>query len=355
MFRVVQDQLRVSDGWVRCGRCDTVFNAFDALTDLDGGGVPPAPAEQWPDLEADPLPDEDDVHALATAPVQAAWRDPALDPAHAAELDPEPDPELEAALDPAPDPDIDPDAELDDDPEPAHAYTREATVHAHAPAAIGAGAAAAGVAAHSTASPGPAATGDTPALASAAWQPQPSHAAGGLEGASAPGFLRRAERDARWSSPAMRAALIGCAVLLALLALLQVAIHFRDDLAVRSQRAGSLLRAACLRWGCEVGAPRRLEQVKLEHSALSRVAQNPQAVRLSLQLRNRGRTAVALPAIDLTLTDVRGELIARRMLMPADFGVTPAVIPAAGELPLELTLGTGAQNVNSYTVELFYP
>ena len=33
-FRVVQDQLKVSEGWVRCGRCDEVFNALEGLFDL---------------------------------------------------------------------------------------------------------------------------------------------------------------------------------------------------------------------------------------------------------------------------------------------------------------------------------
>ncbi|HET7865859.1 MAG TPA: zinc-ribbon domain-containing protein, partial [Burkholderiaceae bacterium] len=34
IFRVVQDQLKVSDGWVRCGRCNEVFNAMEGLFDL---------------------------------------------------------------------------------------------------------------------------------------------------------------------------------------------------------------------------------------------------------------------------------------------------------------------------------
>ena len=33
-FRVVQDQLKVSEGWVRCGRCNAVFNALEGLFDL---------------------------------------------------------------------------------------------------------------------------------------------------------------------------------------------------------------------------------------------------------------------------------------------------------------------------------
>ena len=34
-FRVVQDQLKVSEGWVRCGRCGEVFNAVAGLFDLE--------------------------------------------------------------------------------------------------------------------------------------------------------------------------------------------------------------------------------------------------------------------------------------------------------------------------------
>ena len=33
VFRVVQDQLKVSEGWVRCGRCNEVFNALEGLFD----------------------------------------------------------------------------------------------------------------------------------------------------------------------------------------------------------------------------------------------------------------------------------------------------------------------------------
>jgi predicted Zn finger-like uncharacterized protein len=45
VFRVVQDQLKVSQGWVRCGRCHEVFNALEALFDLDvrREGDPPVP------------------------------------------------------------------------------------------------------------------------------------------------------------------------------------------------------------------------------------------------------------------------------------------------------------------------
>ncbi len=44
IFKVVQDQLKVSEGWVRCGRCHEVFNALPALFDLEKDPPPPRPA-----------------------------------------------------------------------------------------------------------------------------------------------------------------------------------------------------------------------------------------------------------------------------------------------------------------------
>jgi predicted Zn finger-like uncharacterized protein len=40
IFKVVQDQLKVSEGWVRCGRCQEVFNALEGLFDLDREAPP---------------------------------------------------------------------------------------------------------------------------------------------------------------------------------------------------------------------------------------------------------------------------------------------------------------------------
>ena len=51
-FRVVSDQLRISDGWVRCGRCQEVFDASQSLQEYHEPEPaplltrPPAPAGQ---------------------------------------------------------------------------------------------------------------------------------------------------------------------------------------------------------------------------------------------------------------------------------------------------------------------
>ena len=55
VFRVVQDQLKVSEGWVRCGRCDSVFNALEGLFDLgrdNADGRAPSTAKPGGDAAA---------------------------------------------------------------------------------------------------------------------------------------------------------------------------------------------------------------------------------------------------------------------------------------------------------------
>ena len=40
MFKVVPDQLKISDGWVRCGHCADVFDATLYLEEWAGGDSP---------------------------------------------------------------------------------------------------------------------------------------------------------------------------------------------------------------------------------------------------------------------------------------------------------------------------
>ena len=51
IFKVVQDQLKVSEGWVRCGRCHEVFNALEGLFDLERDPQQLAPVAE-PAVEA---------------------------------------------------------------------------------------------------------------------------------------------------------------------------------------------------------------------------------------------------------------------------------------------------------------
>ena len=81
MFKVVPDQLRISEGWVRCGHCAEVFDASVHIQDMsrpapvpqpvaDAATVPSVPTES---LAVQPLPQADEdipVHAVNPSSVE---------------------------------------------------------------------------------------------------------------------------------------------------------------------------------------------------------------------------------------------------------------------------------------------
>ncbi len=322
-FRVVQDQLRASDGWVRCGRCDVVFDAMQSLIDLEASAAETQTtatrsASTVREQPPEPLPTEAQRLAIDSHRVPDRLHDD--DVAGALNRGPE----IEAPLD------------------------REAE-----PAAI----------------PAMAPVGAAPATTPRAFDHQPDgvtspdaqarsvHAppltASGT--AQAPAFMRDADRQARWDSPAMRAALLGSSLILLLMLLMQIVYHRRDSIAAHSPASAAWLQRACERWNCRIEPLRRVNELSIESSALSKVAGQPQAVRLTMTLRNRGPIDLALPAVELSLTDAEGQLIARRALLPADFKIEPPIVPGSAALPLQLVLSTRERQVAGYTVELFYP
>jgi predicted Zn finger-like uncharacterized protein len=77
-FKVVQDQLKVAQGWVKCGRCEQVFDAHSHWLQIDLPEPIPAtnPAEPDSATVAEPLADTD-AHSVAPE-TQASAHDTAL-------------------------------------------------------------------------------------------------------------------------------------------------------------------------------------------------------------------------------------------------------------------------------------
>ena len=306
VFRVVQDQLRVSEGWVRCGRCTQVFNAADAL------------------LEIEPGASAVDAGAVAEEPLQRSAHEPA---GAFAQAEPESDetplqPDFAPiAQPPAPQPAAPPKAPADfsafDDPGPA-------------------------------AEPAPPAAPEA-ALAAAATAADPQ-----ADTATTPSFVRRAQQAQRWRQPRVRGALLALAVLGALGLLAQMAIEYRELVAARFAVTRPLLDQACEVLSCSVGAAHVIDNLSVESSGLVRVEKSS-VYRLNVALRNRSSIEVALPALDLTLTDNQGKLLARRVLRAAELGVRQSTLAAGSDLALQGTLRADTDTIVGYTVEVFYP
>ena len=118
------------------------------------------------------------------------------------------------------------------------------------------------------------------------------------------------------------------------------------------------LRAALTQWcgvaGCSIEAPRRIDAISVESTALAR-APGTEAFRLAVGLRNRDRVPVALPWIDLSLTDGAGRLVARKALAAAEFKPGSLVLQPGSDIVLQTLLSARNLQVTGYTVEVFYP
>ncbi len=135
---------------------------------------------------------------------------------------------------------------------------------------------------------------------------------------------------------------------------LQVALAYRDLIAARWSDTRPALEQVCSWAGCTVEPPRMIDALVVESSGLVRVDQTTM-YRLSLVLRNRVGIELALPAIDLSLTDAQGRVLARRVLSGADLGVAQRSLAGGGELAMKAVLSIGEKPVSGYTIEIFYP
>jgi predicted Zn finger-like uncharacterized protein len=324
VFRVVQDQLKVSEGWVRCGRCNEVFNAIEGLFDLERDAPPnwkPPPAPQTPaaaavaasyDPQSEPpdddevfqLSDNDRIHSRFFQPEQAdVDQTPAQSVKHRDRRD-----FAEARFN---------EALLDEQPLESQTRRRDST--------------------------------GIPRSSVKAARAQLEAARRG------PGFVQQAKQRERWRSPMMRSLLSVLLLLLTAVLVGQVGYHFRDVAAARWPQARPALAMGCEWLHCELAPPRRIDDIVVETSTLS-PGPGGNGYRLSLVLRNRGTMALAMPSIDLKLTDSSEQLLARKALTPSDFRVNPPVLAAGSESNLQLIFSSSdPRRINGYTVEAFYP
>ena len=309
IFRVVQDQLKVSEGWVRCGRCDGVFNAIESLFDLEREAPPPwqpgpsptglGARAQTSELPFDERPTEQDLTELDEEDrIASRFFHPTQDDVERSPA------EAVAERDRTDFADAQFNSDLLADVEGGDVAT--------APSAAGHG--------------------------------------------DKPSFVRDADRQARWQTRRARMALsLGSMMLLVIMGL-QAAHHFRETLAAQWPSTRPLFAGWCSFAGCRIEAPRRIEDISVENSAISHAAPGTDSFRLSVTLRNHAGVAVRTPSIDLSLTDTQGQLIARRALNPEDFGAsTGRAIPAGADAALQALISAGNPRVMGYTVEVFYP
>jgi predicted Zn finger-like uncharacterized protein len=326
MFRVVPDQLKISEGWVRCGHCGDVFDATAHLT--DEAAVAPAAA---------PAPAEPPPQAAAPALFSTPMVDPPTQPAPMATVPAWLESGPPAATPPAPryiEPDPGPDSEQQGPTslDAPFVFRRSDLVHDE---------------------PTPSVLPPVPPRAASRFDADDEVQAPEMEDVS---FVRHAKRKAFWRRPMVRIGLAFVSLLLASLLLLQVAWHDRDRLAAAQPRLRPLLEQMCQPLSCTLAPPRQIDAVVIESSGFNRLRND--AYRLSFSVRNTAGMTVAAPAMELTLTDNQDQPVLRRVLSPADLGARDDVIAAGAEWTGSVGLvvnSNGNTRIAGYRLLAFYP
>ncbi|MEN2388414.1 MULTISPECIES: zinc-ribbon and DUF3426 domain-containing protein [Comamonas] len=360
-FKVVADQLRISQGWVRCGMCQSVFDASqdlqsvpDELLQPEATDAPQKPAVQevqpteageqrtpvWPQQDAAdaPAPDtqkaealqelaSDSVDAVPTvapaaepadvvsesessmpgmADAQPSFVDQARplteEDAAAAQRDPHPDasePEdgLESGDIPAP-----AEPELLVPPPSSEVLMAEAAQDLKEAEAVSKEALLhADIGAIQPAR-------DLAQAVTDADQDEVVAIAG-----DEPGFVRQARRQAFWHSAGMRVALVLGSLVAVAGAVGQYAWLQRDVLAAQYPALAPVLAKACSLAGCELQARRAIADVVISGSGFKQLADDHQ-YQWSLTLENRSDVPVAMPMAELTLTDAQDRPLLRRVI-----------------------------------------
>lgn len=167
-------------------------------------------------------------------------------------------------------------------------------------------------------------------------------------------FMRAAQRKAFWRKPWVRVLLSMASLALMALLALQVAVLERDELAARIPALKPGLQAVCARMGCVLAARRDIAAVEVDSSSFQKLRGDE--YQLSLVLKNRSSLAVAMPALELTLTDAADQPVLRRVLLPEHWNA-PQELAARGEWSVSraLVLSPSGARITGYRVIAFYP
>src|SRR5690606_34155398 len=324
-FKVVPDQLKLRKGLVRCGVCQHVFSGIDNLRYVNEPRTAPRPTVAPSNADS---PDLKTAFFLPETIIGDNRADPRRDGLGSSPRRPEPPPRRE------PEPVVDDDnARARDEPASAargddpleRDLERDLERERHEEREHHVGSDRAGGREPDRREPGHEPErehrrehrrrrrdrdGDT---AIVAHPDRPEEFVDELGGAFAPRRVRSTSR----ASQRRLAIAVGA---LGILLVLQLALGSRDLLAARVPAMRPLLSTLGAPLGLEIELPRLPGKLTIESFELAG-AGSPGIYRLEALLRNRASHPVQWPAIELTLTDAFGGVVASKVLLPREYHV----------------------------------
>lgn len=158
----------------------------------------------------------------------------------------------------------------------------------------------------------------------------------------------RQDADRHWGL------MLTCAALL-LAACVQWLYWDRDRLASMRPELKPMLQALCKPLGCRVSAMQSTDAMVIDASTFTMAGKN--SYRIGFVLKNVSLSAVAVPHVELTLTDSLEHVLVRRVLTPAELGSPSEVLAASAQWPVSavIQLELEQARVLGYHLLAFYP
>lgn len=148
-------------------------------------------------------------------------------------------------------------------------------------------------------------------------------------------------------------------VLLALLVLLvfQIVLKERNRIAALEPATRPVLQALCSMAGCSLSPLRQIESIVIDSSTFSRIRGDD--YRLGFALRNTAPIAIAMPAIEFSLTDPQDQAVIRRVIQPAEFAAGTLSLAKSsvwtGSLSMSVRPSANTDRIAGYRLLAFYP
>jgi predicted Zn finger-like uncharacterized protein len=178
-------------------------------------------------------------------------------------------------------------------------------------------------------------------------------------------FVRIANSKAFWQRTAVVHSLGAVCVVLVGLVFFQFIYSQRNYLAAVNPRMKSGLDSLCNHLGCRIQALKNIDSFKIDSSSFQKSQATAsdlgqtEVFALKLAIKNTSDLPLALPSVELTLTEAGDKPVLRRVLLPKDLSFNEPALAANtdwnGSMAIAVSPNKTSPPITGYRVLLFYP
>ena len=172
-----------------------------------------------------------------------------------------------------------------------------------------------------------------------------------------PSFLLAQHGVQAGNRRSVRILLLGLCATLLMALIGQVVFHERDRIVALRPSLKDWFAVLCRPMNCAVLPLQQKDAVLIDGASFSKT--KPDTYRLNFTLKNTAAIALAVPAVELTLTDSLDQAVVRRVVLAAELGNQSDKLAAASEWTTSITMVVKtaglAERIVGYRLLAYYP